>query len=43
MIINVIDEANYQATVDPDINLDDNEKTQYENGLHTRRERVAII
>ena len=31
MLINEIDEATYQATVEPAIKLDENEKTQYDN------------
>ena len=41
--INNIDEANYQATSKPDMNLDDNGKTQYENKWSTHSERVARI
>ena len=43
MLINDIDEAIYQATVEPAINLDDNEKNQSENEWCTHRERVARI
>ena len=43
MLINEIDESNYQATVDPDINLNENKKTQYDNKWCTHRERVAIL
>ena len=40
ILINDIDESNYQATAKPDIKLDDNDKTQYDNEWHTHRERV---
>ena len=40
MLINEINEANYQATVGSAIKLDDNDKTQYDNEWHTHRERV---
>ena len=38
IIINVIDDATYQATVEPAINLDKNNKIQYENECYTHRE-----
>ena len=40
IFINDIDEAAYQATANPAINLNDNEKTQYGNEWRTHRERV---
>ena len=43
MLINDIDEENYQATVGPAIKLGENEKTRYKNEWRTHRERVAII
>ena len=35
ILVNEIDEATYQATVNPDIKIDDNEKTQYESEWRT--------
>ena len=43
IIINDINEATYQATVEPAIKLDDNEKNQYKNEWRTHRERVARL
>ena len=43
MLINEINEANYQATVGSAIKLDDNDKTQYKNEWHTHREIVARL
>ena len=43
MLINQIVEANYQATVELAINLDGNQKTQYDNEWRTQHERVAIL
>ena len=43
IITNEIDEATYQATFEPAIKLDDNEKNQYENEWRTQRERVSRI
>ena len=37
MLIIEIDEAIYQAIVNPDIKLDKNEKTQYKNEWRTYR------
>ena len=41
MLVNDIYEATYQETVNPDMQLDENEKTQYENEWRIHREKVA--
>ena len=43
ILINKIDEATYQETVEPAIKLDENEKTQNKNEWHTHHERVARL
>ena len=43
ILINEIDEANYQETAEPDIKLNENEKTWYDNEWRTHHERVARL
>ena len=43
MLINEIDEETYQATVEPSIKIDENEKNQCKNEWRIHRETVSRI